>query len=124
MQKQIYWIMKMYLQNSKKKSDVKATANLKDEPALSRGFCHIFAQTSLMADCRSLKKDNRLNLRSFIYPRGIGPTYELYSSSRRTAVVPLLNLHFWLPQMPFQKIILQSYFKASRSKLEISEIVI
>ena len=57
-----------------KKSDVKATANLKDEPALSRGFCHIFAQTSLMADCRSLKKDNRL------------------------------NLHFWLPQMPFQKI--------------------
>ena len=26
-----------------------------------------------------------------IYPRGIGPTYELYSSSRRTAVVPLLK---------------------------------
>ena len=37
-------------------------------------------------------------LRSF-YPRGIGPTYELYSSSRRTAVVPLLKnyMHFfWL----------------------------
>ena len=26
-----------------------------------------------------------------IYPRGIGPTYELYSSSRRTAVVPCLR---------------------------------
>ena len=26
-----------------------------------------------------------------IYSRGIGPTYELYSSSRRTAVVPLLK---------------------------------
>ena len=34
-----------------------------------------------------------------IYPRGIGPTYELYSSSRRTAVVPLLKNYmqfFWL----------------------------
>ena len=35
-----------------------------------------------------------------IYPRGIGPTYELYSSSRRTAVVPLLKKNymqfFWL----------------------------
>ena len=26
-----------------------------------------------------------------IYPRGIGPTYELYSSSRRSAAVPLLK---------------------------------
>ena len=26
-----------------------------------------------------------------IHPRGMGPTYELYSSSRRTAVVPLLK---------------------------------
>ena len=32
-----------------------------------------------------------------IYPRGIGPTYELYSSSRRTVVVPLLKnyMHFF-----------------------------
>ena len=31
------------------------------------------------------------NHSKIIYPRGMGPTYELYSSSRRTAVVRLLK---------------------------------
>ena len=48
------------------------------------------------------KLDNDLILRyltyrfflffTIIYPRGIGPTHELYSSSRRNAVVPLLKI--------------------------------
>ena len=38
-----------------------------------------------------------------IYPRGKGPTQELYSSSRRTAVVPLFKSHkyYFSKKLPY-----------------------
>ena len=50
----------------------------------------VFLAHNLFCKIKKRKNSNKTCLRSF-YPRGIGPTYELYSSSRRTAVVPLLK---------------------------------
>ena len=65
-------------------------------PLLETDISNLKSELLFLVFDRSRSLDTHYKI---IYPRGIGPAYELYSSSRRTAVVPLLKNYmqfFWL----------------------------